>query len=96
VAIARVLSAGPSLILADEPTGGFCQHSRQQVSPVLSDGRRRPVMRLPRWPARSRSSGDGAVCGDRRERADGGSSEGGERCGARRRLGRTGRPIWGT
>src|SRR5215211_3032496 len=36
------------------------------------------VTRLARWPARSRSSGGGAVCGDRRVRAGDGGSEGRE------------------
>src|SRR3954454_19391456 len=35
-------------------------------------------MRLARWPARSHSSGGGAVCGNRRERTGCGGSEGGE------------------
>src|SRR3954451_9633517 len=44
---------------------GFCQRSRQQVSPVPSRSRC-AVKRLPRCPARPRFSGERAACGDRR------------------------------
>jgi hypothetical protein len=74
---------------------GFCQRSRQQVSPVPSRSRC-VVKRLRGCPARPRSSGEEAVCGDRRERAgEGGNGDAGS-FGVRRDFGRTGRPISGT
>src|SRR4051794_7298776 len=51
------------------------------------------VTRLARWPARSRSSGDGAVSGNRRAHAGGGGSGGGGSCAVHRKPGRTGRLI---
>src|SRR4051812_25204474 len=42
-------------------------------------------MRPARWPARSHSSGGGAVCGNRREHVDGGGGGGGGRGSVRAR-----------
>src|SRR5215218_2978381 len=51
-------------------------------------------MRLAKWLALSRPSEGAAASGDWRACADGGGSGGGESCGAHRKPGRTGRPIW--
>jgi hypothetical protein len=83
---------GPDL----EADQGFCQGSRQQAEPVLSDVRRCPVTRLARWPAWSLFSGVGGVCGNRRARVDGDGNEGGESCAGRRKRDRTEPLISGT
>src|SRR5215207_6305500 len=51
-------------------------------------------MRLAKWLALSRPSEGAAASGEWREHAGGDGSEGGESCGAHRKPGRTGRPIW--
>src|SRR5215210_2246334 len=51
-------------------------------------------MRLAKWLALSRVSEGAAASGDWREHAGGDGSGGGESCGAHRKPGRTGRPIW--
>src|SRR5215213_6269270 len=51
-------------------------------------------MRLAKWLALSRLSEGAEASGDWREHAGGDGSGGGESCGAHRKPGRTGRPIW--